>query len=144
MTCDTGLSCGHSASHLPREAPWPQQGGGRFRLRQTAHLSRILGTAIPGEDCDFPQMTEVSPASSVGERSPRRESTFSISPPGPAGMNTRPTAGLSQHIRSIRTLTGRTFHNSRRLTAQEHTPRPGRTSQVTLDLWTIRSLPDRC
>ena len=38
---------------------------------------------MPDEDCDFLQMTEVPPASSVGERSPRRESTFSISPPSP-------------------------------------------------------------
>ena len=41
------------------------------------------GTAIRAEDCAFPQMTEASPESSVGERSPRRESTFSISPPSP-------------------------------------------------------------
>ena len=44
---------------------------------------------MPDEDCDFLQMTEVPPASSVGERSPRRESTFSISPPSP----TRVTIG---------------------------------------------------
>ena len=38
---------------------------------------------MPDEDCDFLQMTEAPPESSVGERSPRRESTFSISPPSP-------------------------------------------------------------
>ena len=83
MTYNTGLSRGHSASRLPREAPWPRQGAERFRLRQTAHSNRTPGTAMPDEDCDFLQMTEVPPASSVGERSPRRESTFSISPPSP-------------------------------------------------------------
>lgn len=83
MTYNTGLSRGHSASRLPREAPWPRQGAERFRLRQTAHSSRTPGTAMPDEDCDFLQIAEVPPASSVGERSPRRESTFSISPPSP-------------------------------------------------------------
>ena len=53
------------------------------RTVQAAHPSRVPGTAISDEDCDFLQMTEVPPASSVGERSPRRESTFSISPPSP-------------------------------------------------------------
>ena len=35
MTCDTDLQHGRSASHLPREAPWPRQGDGRFRPRQS-------------------------------------------------------------------------------------------------------------
>jgi len=34
--------------------------------------SRTPGTAIPGEGCDFLQMTEVPPTSSVGEHSPRQ------------------------------------------------------------------------
>ena len=56
---------GRSASHQPRKAPRQRPGDGRFRPRQTAHPSRVPGTAILGEDCDFLQMTEVPPASSV-------------------------------------------------------------------------------
>jgi len=32
---DSDLRHRRRASHQPREAPWPRQGGGRFRLRQS-------------------------------------------------------------------------------------------------------------
>ena len=61
----------------------PRPGDGRFRPRQSGASQPHTGTAIRAEDCTFPQMTEAPPESSVGQRSPRRESTFSISPPSP-------------------------------------------------------------
>ena len=214
MTCNTALSRGHSARHLPGEAPWPRQRGGRFRLRQTAHSNRIPGTSMPDEDCDFLQMAEVPPASSVNAV---LVSTFSISPPSPAhrrkchdwrlfrvdqprpatlplpttspdqpqrphppqqesqqmpygprivaNRDTSPQkrqactdveafasparmsapldTDVSQHICGIRTLTGRSNLRQPPSLPREHNPRPHSTSQVTLDLWTIRSLPDR-
>ena len=80
VTCDTDAERATSLAKRPGRGR-AADGSGCVRA---AHPSRIPGTAIPGEDCDFLQMTEVPPASSVGERSPRRESTFSISPPSPA------------------------------------------------------------
>ena len=219
MTCDTDRRHGLSASHRPRTAPCPQQGNGRFRRRQTAHPSRVPGTAIRAEDCAFPQMTEAPPESSGGERSPRRESTFSISPPSPThhrsvtiGDFSEPTSLAPPHSPSPQpalTSTDAPRHSARlpvdavpppekspivtpvrrsdrpapmwrhpsarqpgtherparrrwqpthlrhphahravrpaasTSVTPDHTPRPHSTSQVTLDLWTIRSLPDR-
>ena len=116
VTCNTDRRHGRSASHRPRTAPCPQQGNGRFRRRQTAHPSRVPGTAIPGEDCDFLQMTEVPPASSVNavlvakvrSRSVHpaphaaevsRLATFQ-SPPASTRHTPLPTTSPDQHRRS--------------------------------------------
>ena len=51
-------------------------------------------------------------------------------------------ADASQHICGIRTLTRQSNLRQPPASPREHNPRPHSTSQVTLDLWTIRSLPD--
>ena len=52
-------------------------------------------------------------------------------------------ADVSQHICGIRTLTGQSNLRQPPASPRDHTPRPNSAPQVTLDLWTIRSLPDR-